>query len=52
VDKRDFETALESPELVGTPDVQRQFAFRYPQIHQGEVPFTIRSLETNTVRAQ
>ena len=34
VDKRDFEAALERPELVSTPDVQRQLAFRYRQIHQ------------------
>jgi len=36
VDQRYFETALESPELVSTPDVQRQFAFCYRQIHQWE----------------
>jgi len=34
VDKRDFQTAFESPELVGTTDVQRQLAFRYRQINQ------------------
>jgi hypothetical protein len=28
VDNRDFQTALECPELVSASDVQRQFAFR------------------------
>jgi hypothetical protein len=31
VGKRDFEAALERPELVRAPDVQRQLAFRYRQ---------------------
>ena len=34
VDKRDFEAALECPEFVSAPDVQRQLAFRYRQINQ------------------
>jgi len=34
VDERYFEGALERPELVSTPDVQRQLAFRYGQINQ------------------
>jgi hypothetical protein len=34
VNERDFEAALERPELVSAPDVQRQFALCYRQIHQ------------------
>jgi len=38
VDKQDFETVLERPEPVSTPDVQRQFALWYRQINQGIAP--------------
>jgi hypothetical protein len=34
VDERNFEAALECPELVSASDVQRQLAFRYRQINQ------------------
>jgi len=34
--KRDFEAALESPELVCAPNVQHQLAHCYRQIHQSE----------------
>jgi hypothetical protein len=35
VNERDFQSALESPELVSASDVQRQYAFSYRQIHHG-----------------
>jgi hypothetical protein len=38
VDKRDFESALESPELVSAPHMQYQLAFGYRQIDQGIAP--------------
>jgi hypothetical protein len=34
VDERNFEAALECPELVSAPDVQGQLAFGYRQINQ------------------
>jgi len=38
MDEWDFEVALQCPELVSTPDMQRQFAFCYRQIDQRIAP--------------
>jgi hypothetical protein len=40
VDERNFEAALECPELVSAPDVQHQLAFRYRQINHWQAPLS------------
>jgi hypothetical protein len=38
MDERYLKAALECPEFVSALNVQRQFAFRYLQIYQGDAP--------------